>query len=419
MSGQCGHSHARPHARRGGLLIAGAVVALTGLVPVTATAADEVRIGALFGVTGPIANFVPALIDAASLAIDQANTEGGVLDGRTVRLVVGDTQGAAQGAVDAATKLVNVDGVTALVGALTSGAAIAAANSVSIPSGVLQISPSATAPDYRQLDDNDVAFRVAPSDDYQGRILAKLVRDQGIGRVALTYVNNDYGAGTAETFRIAFTAAGGTITADQAHEPNKSSYRSELATLAGGNPDALVVIAYAADSGITIIRQSLENGFFDRFIGTDGLRDDLLIQQIGAENLAGSFFTAPTAPPETAATEAFATAYGAAYDTSADKLFAPQTYDATMLALLAIEKAGSTDRAAVRAALRDVANAPGEVVGPGDWAKAKALIAEGKDIDYVGASGPIEFDGAGDVAGVIGHFVIEDDGYRQVGIVTE
>ena len=94
-----------------------------------------------------------------------------------------------------------------------------------------------------------------------------------------------------------------------------------------------------------------------------------------------------------------------------------QTYDATMLALLAVEKAGSADRAKIAAALREVASAPGEKVGPGDWAKAKALIKEGKDIDYDGAGGAYDFDGNGDVTGYIGKFVVDGTTYKQIAVM--
>ncbi len=87
-----------------------------------------------------------------------------------------------------------------------------------------------------------------------------------------------------------------------------------------------------------------------------------------------------------------------------------------MLIALAIEKAGSTDRTAIKDALRFVANAPGEIVGPGEWAKAVKLLAEGKDINYEGAAGSHEFDENGDVAGFIGKFIVDGDSYKQVAI---
>ena len=109
--------------------------------------------------------------------------------------------------------------------------------------------------------------------------------------------------------------------------------------------------------------------------------------------------------------------YEAEYGEPADKPFVDQTYDAAFLTLLAVAKAGSTDRSAMASALREVATAPGEKIGPGEWSKAVALIAEGKDIDYDGAGGPAEFDENGDVAGYIGKFVVEGASYKRLGIV--
>ena len=386
------------------------------LVTVQAQAQEAVKVGVLMGVTGPLASFVPPILDSVKLAAKQINEQGGLLDGRTMELVVADTQAAAQGAVDAANKVVGAENVVAIHGALSSGATMAAASSVAVPNKVLMVSPTATTPELTGLADDDYVFRVVPGDDYQGKVLAQIVEDEGLSKVAVTYVNNDYGVGIAGAFKREFEARGHTVTGYQAHEEKKSSYRSELATLAGGDAEALVLIAYAGGSGITIVRQALENGFFERFIGTDGLRDNLLIEQIGAENLGSTFFSSPTSPPESDAKARFTEAYVAEYESTDDKFFIEQAYDAAMLIGLAIEKAGSTDRTAIRDALRSVANAPGEKILPGEWAKAKELIAAGTDIDYDGVAGPQDFDDAGDVAGYIGKFVIKDGGYEETGV---
>jgi branched-chain amino acid transport system substrate-binding protein len=381
-----------------------------------APAGADVKLGILFDITGPIANFIPPMMDSVTLATDEINAGGGLLGGKLVA-AVGDTTGSAQGAVDAATKLVNVENVAAVVGALMSSTTIAAANSVIIPTGVTQISPTATSPDMTGLADNDWVFRVVPSDAYQGQVLAKLVMDQGIKTVALTYANNDYAGPLAKAFSDSYKALGGTVAAEVKHEEKQPSYTTELATLAKDKPEALVLIAYAGDSGLTIVKEALENGLFKRFVGTDGLRDNLLIEKIGADNLKDSFFTSPSSPKSEAA-DKFDAIYTAKFQTTKDKIFIGQVYDSVMLAALAIQQAGSTDRAKVRDALRQVANAPGEAVGPGDWAKAVELIKAGKDIDYTGATGSMEFDAAGDVAGVIGHFVVDGTGYKEVGLVT-
>jgi branched-chain amino acid transport system substrate-binding protein len=400
--------------RKHALLSASAILAV--IAATSAAGAEDVKVGILFDVTGPIANFIPPMLDSVTLAADEINASGGLLGGKMVP-VIGDTTGSPQGAVDAATKLVSVENVSAIVGALMSSTTIAAANSVIVPTGVAQISPTATSPDMTTLADNDWVFRIVPSDAYQGQVLAKLTMDQGIKKVALTYANNDYAAPLAKAFSDSFKKLGGTVTAEVKHEEKQPSYTTELAGLSKDDPEALVLIAYAGDSGLTIVKEALENGLFKRFIGTDGLRDNLLIEKIGADNLKDSFFTSPSSP-KSEASDKFDKLYADKFQTTKDKIFIGQVYDSVMLAALAIQQAGSSDRTKVRDALRQVANAPGEPVGPGDWAKAIALIKEGKDIDYTGATGSMDFDDTGDVAGVVGHFVVDGTGYKEVGLVT-
>jgi branched-chain amino acid transport system substrate-binding protein len=391
-----------------------ALAAAALLCSSSAMAADT-KVGILMDITGPIASFIPPLQNATNLAIKEVNDQGGLLDGKAVA-VYGDTTGAAQAAVDAAGKLVNVENVPIIMGALMSGTTIAAAEAVSIPAGVVQISPTATSPAMTAIKDNDLLYRVVPSDNYQGVVLAKIVLDEGIKKVAVTYVNNDYGVGIGNTFIEAYKAAGGEVVAAEKHEEKKNSYRSELATLAKGGAEALVVIAYAGDSGTTIVKQAIEGGLFTRFIGTDGLRDEALIKEVGADALKTSFFSSPTSPADNPAQMKLHELFNAEYKEGADKAFVDQTYDATFLTLLAIEKAGSADRSKMAAALREVASAPGEKIGPGEWAKAKELIKAGKDIDYDGAGGAYDFDANGDVLGYIGKFVVDGDKYKQVGI---
>lgn len=388
-----------------------ASLTLLALSPTFASA--DVKVGALMGITGPLANFIPPILNAAKLVESQINAAGGILGGQKFELVVADSQGSAQPSVDAANKLVNIENVAAIVGALSSGATVSAANAVAIPNKVLMISPSATAPSLTDIVDNDYLYRLVPSDDYQGKILAKALLEEGLKNVAVTYVSNDYGEGIAKTFQAEYLRLGGKISGFTKHEDKKNSYRGELATLASKGGDALVVIAYAAGSGSKIVKQSLENGFFDRFVGTDGLRDDILIKQIGGDALKTSFFTSPTSPANNPLKDRLHKDFTAKFGKGAGKPFSDQSYDATMLAALAIEKAGSTDRTAVKNALRQVANAPGVIVGPGEWKKAVALIKAGTDINYQGASGDHEFDEKGDVSGLIGKYIVQDNAYKQ------
>ena len=388
------------------IAVVGVVMSLHG----AGTVAADVKVGSAGGITGPIAELVVAIMAGRDLAASHVNEQGGLLGGDTYRLVPGDAQCDPKAAVDAGAKLVNVEQVVAVIGPSCSGATNGMAQSVTIPAGVVMLSDTATAPGISELEDNDLVFRVAASDAYQGRSLAERAWEQGYRALAVTYANDDYNAGLAKVFETAFKELGGTVTASQMHEPDKASYRSELSTLAGAGGEGLALFAYYGSSGITILRNSLENGLFGKFLGADGMMDSSVIEQIGADTLRGNILLSqPASDTEGASYKAFAEAFTAAgHDPSAP--FVAHGYDVAFLAALAIEKAGAADRSRIPAALREVANAPGTIIRPGEWEKARKAIAAGEDVNYEGASGAIEFDDNGDVAGTYSLNGVGDDG---------
>lgn len=368
--------------------------------------AQDVKIGFLGGITGPIAKPVVHIIKAMELAVKQVNDQGGILGGKKLSLALADGKCSPQESVAAAGKLINIDNVAGIVGALCSSATIAAANASAIPAGVVMISPASTSPAITTLKDKDLLFRTAPSDTFQGKILARAVLARGITKVALTYVNNDYGKGVADNFRAAFKAGGGTIAGDQAHADKKPSYRSELATLARGGAKYLVMIAYPQSAAPIILRQSLEGGLFKNFIGPEAFYDKALWKAIGIKNIEGSLYTRP-ASPAGRANNTYNAAIKAFAPASAGQLFTGQAYDATFMLALAIHKAGANGRAKVSAALRSIANGKGAKILPGEWKKAMGLIKAGREIDYAGATGTLDFDKNGDVAGSYDFFQIK------------
>ena len=202
--------------------VAASTLAMTGF------AQAEVKVGFLGGFTGGIESLTPSIFAGAQLAVEQVNEQGGILDGQTLEMPSGDTTCSdASAASNAADRMVNSENVTAIVGALCTGATIAAANNAAIPGGVLMVSPASTAPAVSELDDNDLVFRTVPSDAFQGEMLAKLLLEKGIDEVAVTYVNNDYGQGLSDAFSAAFESGGGEVTENLAHEDNRADYRSE------------------------------------------------------------------------------------------------------------------------------------------------------------------------------------------------
>lgn len=376
---------------------------------------QEVRIGWMGAITGPIAQLVPPILRSSQMAVEQINAQGGILGGRRVALVSADGQCNAQGGTDAVNKLVNVDQVVAIVGGLCSGETIAGANAQAIPNGVVMVSPASTSPLITGLQDRDLIYRIVPSDAYQGQVMARMVWNQGLRRVAVTHVNNDYGRGLGGSFRDAFTALGGTVMAFAAHEDQRASYRTELATLARGNPEALVVIAYGGGSGLTMIRQALEGGFFNRFIGGDGMRDDVLPRELGANlNITVTQPVPRAGNPSLETFQQMFTAVGG----NPSSIFVAQGYDGAFALALAIQHAGSTDRARISASLRAITAQGGTVIRPGQWREAVAALTAGRRITYVGASGPIEFDANGDVPGNVAQWTIQGRTFVQGPILS-
>ena len=396
---------------RGRQVAALGVIGLAAATLGSPAMAQEVKIGAVMSTTGPLQVYGEAGLKGIQLAIDEINEAGGVL-GQTVTLVPADDATNPQVGVDAAQRLVNVDGVAGIVGALSSGVTIPIATTVSATAGVPQISTASTSPVISTLDDGGFLFRTTPHDALQGAVLADVVSEQGIDKVAVVYVNNDYGKGLADAFAGSY---GGEVTASIAYEERQASYRGELSQAAQGDPEVLVMIAYPGD-GIPMLRQALEEGLFERFVLTDGMKAAEVVDAIGGP-LDGSFGTAPIGDPEAEAAKIFREAYEAKFGELPPQPFIDTAYDATMLLALAIEKAGTTDGAAVRDALHEVSKAPGEAILPGEFAKAKELLAAGQDVDYEGAAGSQDFDEAGDVPGTYSHWAIEDSKIVEVALI--
>ncbi|WP_108398187.1 ABC transporter substrate-binding protein [Devosia submarina] len=390
-------------------------VAATTLLVAAPAMAQEVKIGFLADVTGPIAGFAPGMVEAGNLAISNINEQGGVLDGQNLTSVVADSACDGGTAGPAADRLVNSEQVVAIFGGYCSGATIAGANGSAIPGNVVMISPASTAPAVAELDDNDLVFRDVVPDSIQGVKAAELLLAQGVTEVGLTYVNNDYGSGLAGAFADAFAAGGGTVLANVAHEDGKADYRPEIGQIEASGATTLVIYGYENAGGGAILNQAVESGSFDLFVGGDGMAGEALVANRDAASLEGMILT-QAAPAEGPAFDALVALTEAAGQ-DPNGTYVTNSYDAVFLLGLAIEKSGSADREGISAALREVANAPGETILPGEWSKAKELIAAGTDINYEGASGSVEFDDVGDVAGAINYYVIEGGSVVNKGLI--
>jgi ABC-type branched-subunit amino acid transport system substrate-binding protein len=358
--------------------------------------AAPLKIGTLFPFTGDLSEFGPEFQKAAELAANEINAGGGV-NGQPMQLVQGDSATSPQQAVEEARRLIELEGVSAIVGPAGSGEALPVVESVAGPAGVLVISPSATSPALTVANDSDFFFRTTISDAAQGVVMADLAHEQGYQTACVFYVNNAYGQGLNDAFAKRFTALGGTVTAQVPHEQEQASYASELATCTKDNPDVMIAIAYP-QSGSVFLRELAESGNVPNIIFSDGLRAPEMFSALGWDVFEGSYGTS-AGTTESDASKAFEQAWQDAYGALPSIPYLREVYDAVYVIALASEKADSADSGAIRDALRDVANAPGTVIQPGTagWEEAVKLIKDGQDIDYQGASGSVDFDENGDI----------------------
>ncbi|SCY39720.1 ABC transporter substrate-binding protein [Paracoccus tibetensis] len=373
--------------------------------------AEDIKLGISLGFTGPLESMAPGMQNGAELAIKEVSDSGLLLDGSTVSAVTGDSTCIDAAAATATVeRLITAEGVRGIIGGMCSGETIASLENVARPNGVVMISPSATSPALSDMEDDGLFFRTSPSDARQGEVMAQIMQERGIQSAAITYTNNDYGKGLADSFQAAFEAAGGTVTTNAAHDDGKADYSAEVAALAAAGGDALVVVGYVDQGGSGVVRAALDTGAFETFVFPDGMVGSALEANFGTE-INGSFGQNPAAEGE--GRETFLSmAEEAGFDgTSA---YSAEAYDAAALILLAMAKAGTHDPATYKDSIMDVANEPGEQILPGQLARALEIINEGGDVDYVGATN-VELIGAGESAGTYREIQITDGAIEVVG----
>lgn len=376
------------------LLLAGAALTALTAAAQAGSHSNEVKLGVILGFTGPIESLTPAMAAGAEFAMAEVTESGKLMGGAKVTAVRADSTCVDAGAATAAAeRLITAEGVKGIMGADCSGVTGAILTNVAVPNGMVMISPSATSPGLSVTEDNGLFFRTAPSDARQGVVMTEALMDMGVKSVALTYTNNDYGKGLADSFQQAFEGAGGSVTISAAHEDGKADYSSEVAALASAGGDLLVVAGYVDQGGAGIIRGALDTGAFDTFHLPDGMIGAALEENFGAE-LDGSTGQVPGTDSPGAAK--FAEVIGDAFDVSGP--YTGESYDAAALIMLAMQAAGSAEPADYKGKIMDVANAPGEKIYPGELGKALELIAAGTDIDYVGATA-VELIGPGEASG--------------------
>ncbi|NND23441.1 MAG: ABC transporter substrate-binding protein, partial [Acidimicrobiia bacterium] len=234
--------------------------------------------------------------------------------------------------------------------------------------------------------------RTAPSDLLQGDVLASLLIEDGVSTVSIISRADSYGRGLAEATAAAFEAAGGTVKTIVYHATDASEFSSEVTAVGKGNAEAIVGILFP-ETGCGVLQPAFEQGLLDTpWYMTDGVKDAGLASLCGLGTALDGF--KGTAPGSAAgeAKDAFEAAYAeVSADGSPTFIFAPQAYDAVMLMAISAAANGVTG-ADIASGLVEASSGGTKCIG----VDCIALAAAGEDVDYVGASGEIELDQAGD-----------------------
>jgi ABC-type branched-subunit amino acid transport system substrate-binding protein len=352
-----------------------------------APAALDCKIGTMLPQTGSLAFLGPPEFAGVDLAAQQIEAAGGPIKASNV--LPGDSGDTTTDIASQTADSHLAAGVTAIIGAASSGVSLTVIDKIT-GAGVIQFSPANTSPTLSDYADNGLYFRTAPSDLFQGAVLATLMLDNGIDTAGILALDDAYGTGLAGALEKNFTDGGGTVSEAIIYNPQAAEFSAEVGKLKASKPKAIALIGF--EESVKIIQELIKQG-----IGPDKvplyLVDGNLSQEAFKDLPKGIMVGTKGTLPGAAAPEAFQAALLEVDPELTDYSYAPESYDAVNLIALAMQAAGSCDGVAVGQALIDVSKG-GEACT--DYATCAALLAEGKDINYEGVSGPVEFADNGD-----------------------
>jgi ABC-type branched-subunit amino acid transport system substrate-binding protein len=365
------------------------------------TCSFQLRIGDVLPFTGGLAAYGANLDRAVKLAVAMQNASLKRLKvaKTSVKLVAsedGQTQAAAS--VEAATKLVKADHVSVIIGEMASSATIPMAQSVAIPNRVVDISPTSSAPQITGIKDNGYLWRVYPSDYLQGRVLAQAaISAFGKGKTVNVGARNDaFGAALQQLFVSQYKKLGGKVGQSLRWNPDQANYDTEAGRLVSGSPAGYVIIDFPetfAKLAPSLVRTGKWQA--SRTLMTEALRNEDVLKALGApaDGLRGTAATSEGAPARAAFDALWKKQVKGAKPYTG---FEGTAFDAANLAFLAAVKACSAKGSKIKTQLRAVSGPPGQKVTYKKLDQAVKLLLAGKDVNYEGAWGPIDWDQHGD-----------------------
>jgi len=358
------------------------------------------------------------IAEVAQFAVDQVNEAGGA-GGCSIEMVLRDTQVDPKVGVDAAKALVDLEGIKVLLGAVSSGVSMPILTSVTVPAGVMQMSCCSSSTAFTKLSEegktNGLWFRTFATTGVQSAMGAKVAADKGWKSVAILYKNDDWGQDMSRLIAADFAAAGVEVTANVAINDAQPSYRAEVTEALTSQPDALYLALYPTE-GKSAVREWISLGGTQNMILANSLKSDEFRDSVGLQYLGNALGT-DTASPRVESADAFKAAYEAKFGSQPNGPGLANSYDAAMIALLAMEAAGKDASGAdIAAAVAKVTDPNGTAVtaDTAGFKAAKTTLAEGGTVMYQGATGNVRFDANGDVSAPAVVWKFTDSGTEEV-----
>ena len=311
---------------------------------------NVIKIGGLAPLTGEVAQYGEAVINAVKLAIEEINKDGGIL-GKQIKFICYDEKGDATEALNAYNRLVD-EGIVALVGDVTSKPTKAVAQKA-VEDNMPMITPSATEESITQNGEN--VFRTCFIDPYQGRLMAHYAKYKlGASTVAILYdIDDTYSKGIADDFEASAKGFGMTVTNKEGYASKSTDFNSQLTKIINSNPDVLMIPVYYNDVAL-IVGQAKAHGLKAKLLGADGWDGVLeVIDKSNVDALANAYFCSQySATDPNPAVQDFLKKYKETYNKDAN-MFAVLGYDSMYILADAIERAGSTEADKIIEALRE------------------------------------------------------------------
>ncbi|WP_158056564.1 ABC transporter substrate-binding protein [Halorussus halophilus] len=343
-----------------------------------------IKTGSILPITGALSAYGSGMQEAVNLAKKHINDADGPL-GRELQVINKDSETKPDKANQKYDALVNEENIVGFVGAASSGVSVPLAKKVGSDQ-VMQVSNASTSPALAQLGYNDDQSskyfgRTAPNDGQQGIVMGRILSESkyiGADKAAFLYVNNAYGKGLAEKAKAAFK---GETTAMVPYDKKSSDYTSTLDKVFEGDPGAVGFVGYPGN-GQTILKQWQNGGYGGQWVLSEGLNSSEFFQNL--KEITDGMYLASPSPEGTDGASKFNNQMSAK-----NTLFAAHAYDGLFLQALAMHKAGEASGKAIANNIRSVSRG-GQKVTVGEFQKAKDLLDDGKDINFEGASSPVD-----------------------------